>query len=86
MSALTRTQIAPPSSAPRDLTVFPTELGDPNSVYVNWQPPKYANGDVEEYIILYSDHLDYPDRDWIVDSVSIEKTAYLITIRPVKRS
>ncbi|KAI6215854.1 hypothetical protein M3Y94_00434000 [Aphelenchoides besseyi] len=72
MSALSRTQPSAPSSAPRDLTVVPSssiERTDPTSVTLNWQPPKYANGEIEEYIVLYSDRLDLPDRDWVVDSV-----------------
>jgi hypothetical protein len=73
MSALSRTQPSAPSSSPRDLTVtpsFPAERDDPNTVMLTWQPPKYANGEIEEYIVLYSDRLDLPDRDWVVDSVS----------------
>jgi hypothetical protein len=79
MSALTRTQSAPPSSAPRDLTVlpnFPNERDDPNSVILSWQPPKFANGDIEEYVLLYSDRLDLPDREWIIDSVCISFSCF----------
>lgn len=72
MAALTKTQSAPPSSAPRDLSVVPAfEREDPNSVMVSWQQPKYSNGDIEEYVIFYSDRLDLSDKDWILDSVSL---------------
>ncbi|KAI6182409.1 hypothetical protein M3Y97_00377300 [Aphelenchoides bicaudatus] len=82
MSALTRTQSSAPTSAPRDLTVLPTspsEREDPHSVTLSWQPPKFANGDVEEYIILYSDRLDLPDREWIIDSAKGDRLSVKIT-------
>ncbi|CAD5206955.1 unnamed protein product [Bursaphelenchus okinawaensis] len=76
MSTLCKTGSSAPSSAPRDLTVVPnspTARHDPNTVTLNWQPPKYANGEIEEYIVLYSDRLDVPDREWIVDTVKGER-------------
>lgn len=47
MTAENSTLPAPPSSAPRDLTVVPPTNGDPHSLTLNWQPPKYANGEIE---------------------------------------
>uniref|UniRef100_A0A914I476 Uncharacterized protein n=1 Tax=Globodera rostochiensis TaxID=31243 RepID=A0A914I476_GLORO len=75
LSALNRTFPAPPSSPPRDLTVIGPQSGrphadnDPSMVTLTWQPPKYANGEIQEYIVLYSDRPNLPDRDWVMDSV-----------------
>ncbi|CAD5210238.1 unnamed protein product [Bursaphelenchus xylophilus] len=82
MSTLCKTGSSAPSSAPRDLTVVPnspTARHDPNTVSLNWQPPKYANGEIEEYIVLYSDRLDVPDRDWIVDTVKGDRLSMQIS-------
>uniref|UniRef100_A0A183CMA4 Neogenin-like n=1 Tax=Globodera pallida TaxID=36090 RepID=A0A183CMA4_GLOPA len=75
LNAVNRTFPAPPSSPPRDLTVIgpqsgrPHEDSDPSMVTLTWQPPKYANGEIQEYIVLYSDRPNLPDRDWVMDSV-----------------
>jgi len=42
---------------------------DPNSVTLHWQPPKYANGEVSDYSVLYTHRPEQDDKDWIVDSV-----------------
>ncbi|GMT28712.1 hypothetical protein PFISCL1PPCAC_20009, partial [Pristionchus fissidentatus] len=55
---------APPSSAPRDLTILPAASGDPHSVTVNWQPPKYANGEMIEYIVYYTDRVSVREEEW----------------------
>lgn len=47
MTAFNRTSPAPPSSAPRDLTIVRPTNGDPHSLTLNWQPPKYSNGEIE---------------------------------------
>lgn len=47
MTAVNSTAPAPPSSAPRDLTIMQPSDGDPQTLILNWQPPKYANGDIE---------------------------------------
>lgn len=47
MTAVNSTAPAPPSSAPRDLTIMQPTDGDPQTLILNWQPPKYANGDIE---------------------------------------
>lgn len=47
MTAVNSTAPAPPSSAPRDLTIMQPVDGDPQTLILNWQPPKYANGDIE---------------------------------------
>uniref|UniRef100_A0A915DZZ9 Uncharacterized protein n=1 Tax=Ditylenchus dipsaci TaxID=166011 RepID=A0A915DZZ9_9BILA len=81
MSAVNKTFPAPPSSAPRDLSILPQlveEHDDPNTIMLSWQPPKYGNGEIEEYIVLYSDRLDLPDKDWIMDSVKGDRLSMLI--------
>uniref|UniRef100_A0A1I7ZQQ0 Down syndrome cell adhesion molecule-like protein Dscam2 n=1 Tax=Steinernema glaseri TaxID=37863 RepID=A0A1I7ZQQ0_9BILA len=77
MAAVNRTQPAAPSSAPRDLTIIPTQ--DPNTIILNWQPPKYANGEVEEYLIYYTDRADTPDSNWLVDSVKGDRLSIQVT-------
>uniref|UniRef100_A0A183CMQ2 Fibronectin type-III domain-containing protein n=1 Tax=Globodera pallida TaxID=36090 RepID=A0A183CMQ2_GLOPA len=53
LNAVNRTFPAPPSSPPRDLTVIgpqsgrPHEDSDPSMVTLTWQPPKYANGEIQ---------------------------------------
>uniref|UniRef100_A0A0K0FGC5 Netrin receptor DCC (inferred by orthology to a human protein) n=1 Tax=Strongyloides venezuelensis TaxID=75913 RepID=A0A0K0FGC5_STRVS len=72
-----KTMSAPPSSAPQDLTIIPPSQdhrgGEPNSVTLNWQPPKYENGEILEYLIYYSEKEDLPDKDWLRDSVKGDK-------------
>lgn len=46
ISVINKTFSAPPSSAPRDLSIFVSQ-NDPNTVTLSWQPPKYANGEIE---------------------------------------
>ncbi|KAK0424070.1 hypothetical protein QR680_008482 [Steinernema hermaphroditum] len=77
MTTVNRTQPAAPSSAPRDLTIIPTQ--DPNTIILNWQPPKYANGEVEEYMIYYTDRADTPDSNWLVDSVKGDRLSIQVT-------
>jgi hypothetical protein len=47
MSAYNRTWSSAPSSAPRDVTAVRSSNGDPLSVMLSWQPPKYSNGEIE---------------------------------------
>ncbi|KJH53367.1 fibronectin type III domain protein [Dictyocaulus viviparus] len=68
-----RTHASAPSSSPRDLTVLPSVSGDPNAVLLNWQPPKYSNGDIEEYIIYYTDRVMLADRDWTAHFIQGDK-------------
>uniref|UniRef100_A0A0N5BT57 Down syndrome cell adhesion molecule-like protein Dscam2 n=1 Tax=Strongyloides papillosus TaxID=174720 RepID=A0A0N5BT57_STREA len=72
-----KTMSAPPSSAPQDLTIIPPSQdhrgAEPNSVTLNWQPPKYENGEILEYLIYYSMKEDLPDKDWLRDSVKGDK-------------
>ncbi|VDM41037.1 unnamed protein product [Toxocara canis] len=79
MTAVNRTLPAPPSSAPRDLTVVQPTNGDPHSLTLNWQPPKYGNGEIEEYLIYYSDRADLPDKDWILDGVKGDRLSITLT-------
>ncbi|PAV60970.1 hypothetical protein WR25_04368 isoform F [Diploscapter pachys] len=79
MAVRNRTWAAAPSSAPRDLTILPAASGDPHSVSLNWQPPKYANGEIEEYLILYSDRENVPDRDWTINYVAGDRLSHHIS-------
>lgn len=71
-----RTHPAAPSSAPRDLTVLPASSGDPHSVSLNWQPPKYSNGEIEEYLIYYTDRPSLSDKDWTINYVSGDRLSH----------
>ncbi|VDK49439.1 unnamed protein product [Anisakis simplex] len=79
MTAINRTLPAPPSSAPRDLTVVQPTNNDPHSLTLNWQPPKYGNGEIEEYLIYYSDRADLPDKDWVLDGVKGDRLSITLT-------
>ncbi|VDN01816.1 unnamed protein product [Thelazia callipaeda] len=79
MTAVNSTAPAPPSSAPRDLTILQAVDGDPQTLILNWQPPKYANGDIEEYLVYYSDRLEVPDKDWILDGVKGDHLSIKLT-------
>uniref|UniRef100_A0AC35G7L0 Neogenin n=1 Tax=Panagrolaimus sp. PS1159 TaxID=55785 RepID=A0AC35G7L0_9BILA len=72
MAVSNKTEPAAPSSSPRDLTVIPPTKGryiDPNTVTLNWQPPKYANGEISDYSVLYTHRPEQDDKEWLVDSV-----------------
>ncbi|VDK69307.1 unnamed protein product, partial [Onchocerca ochengi] len=79
MTAVNSTAPAPPSSAPRDLTIMQPIDGDPQTLILNWQPPKYANGDIEEYLVYYADRSDAPDKDWILDGVKGDHLSIKLT-------
>ncbi|CAB3408979.1 unnamed protein product [Caenorhabditis bovis] len=74
-----KTFAAPPSSAPRDLTVLPAESGDPHSASLHWQPPKYANGEIEEYLVYHSDRASLADKDWTVSYVAGDKLSHQVS-------
>uniref|UniRef100_A0A913HHW6 Neogenin n=1 Tax=Strongyloides stercoralis TaxID=6248 RepID=A0A913HHW6_STRER len=82
-SSSNKTMSAPPSSSPQDLTIIPPSQNfrksDPNSVILNWQPPKYANGEILEYLIYYSNKEELPDKDWLRDSVRGDKLSLEIS-------
>ncbi|VDM55761.1 unnamed protein product [Angiostrongylus costaricensis] len=73
-----RTYATAPSSSPRDLTVLPAASGDPEAVLLNWQPPKYSNGDIEEYLIYYTDRVMLADKDWTIHYVQGDKLSHEI--------
>ncbi|CAI5437509.1 unnamed protein product [Caenorhabditis angaria] len=79
MATRNRTQSAPPSSAPRDLTVLPAESGDPHSASLHWQPPKYSNGEIEEYLVYYTDRSSLADKDWIINYVAGDKLSHQVS-------
>ncbi|KAK1797983.1 hypothetical protein P4O66_000501 [Electrophorus voltai] len=59
---------APPSSAPKDVTVVSKE-GRPRTIIVNWQPPSEANGKITGYIIYYSTDVNAEMHDWVIEPV-----------------
>ncbi|XGW22586.1 hypothetical protein V3C99_005086 [Haemonchus contortus] len=78
MVARNKTHASAPSSSPRDLTVLPAASGDPHAVLLNWQPPKYSNGEVEEYLIYYTDRVMQADKDWKIHYVHGDKLSHEI--------
>uniref|UniRef100_A0A914DYB5 Neogenin n=1 Tax=Acrobeloides nanus TaxID=290746 RepID=A0A914DYB5_9BILA len=81
MTATNRTEPAPPSSAPRDLTIVPPSLTsheDPNTITLNWQPPKYANGDIQEYLVFYTENQNADEKEWLMDSVKGDRLSIVI--------
>uniref|UniRef100_A0A0N4W6J0 Down syndrome cell adhesion molecule-like protein Dscam2 n=1 Tax=Haemonchus placei TaxID=6290 RepID=A0A0N4W6J0_HAEPC len=78
MVARNKTYASAPSSSPRDLTVLPAASGDPHAVLLNWQPPKYSNGEVEEYLIYYTDRVMQADKDWKIHYVHGDKLSHEI--------
>nr|pir hypothetical protein T19B4.7 - Caenorhabditis elegans [Caenorhabditis elegans] len=79
MATRNRTLAAPPSSAPRDLTVLPAESGDPHSSSLHWQPPKYSNGEIEEYLVFYTDRASLADKDWTINYVAGDKLSHQVS-------
>lgn len=79
MATRNRTWSAPPSSAPRDLTVLPAESGDPHSASLHWQPPKYSNGEIEEYLVFYTDRESLADKDWTINYVAGDKLSHQVS-------
>uniref|UniRef100_A0A0N5API7 Down syndrome cell adhesion molecule a n=1 Tax=Syphacia muris TaxID=451379 RepID=A0A0N5API7_9BILA len=67
-----------PSSAPCDLTVNPLEE-DPHTVVLNWQPPKYANGEIIEYIVYYTYKRERSSDEWDKLSISGDQMTCRIT-------
>ncbi|KAK6730933.1 hypothetical protein RB195_007418 [Necator americanus] len=78
MAARNKTHASAPSSAPRDLTILPAASGDPQAVLLNWQPPKYSNGEVEEYLIYYTDRVMQADKDWSIHYVQGDRLSHEI--------
>lgn len=92
MTATNRTEPAPPSSAPRDLTIVPPSLSgheDPNTITLNWQVPKYANGDIQgrmsskdaillEYLVFYTENPSADEKEWLMDSVKGDRLSIMI--------
>ncbi|CAJ0930475.1 unnamed protein product, partial [Mesorhabditis belari] len=78
MATRNKTLSSPPSSAPRDLSLSPSPSGDPHHVLLHWQPPKYSNGELIEYLIYYSDRSGLDDKDWRLASVPADRMSHSI--------
>lgn len=57
-----------PSSAPRDVTVTQSD-DDVANIQVRWRPPRHTNGNVTEYVVLYSRDSALPVERWQIKSV-----------------
>ncbi|KAG8195386.1 hypothetical protein JTE90_001400 [Oedothorax gibbosus] len=72
MSVVNGTMEAAPSSAPRDLTVIPSEE-DNTAVALSWQPPKQPNGQITGYALFYTTDNTQRDREWAVEGIIGDK-------------
>ncbi|KAF0761702.1 neogenin isoform X1 [Aphis craccivora] len=75
--AMNNTQEAKPASPPRDLTAVKNE-DKPQSITLNWQPPKFSNGQIIAYLILYTTDDTSSDTEWITETVEGELMSYSI--------
>ncbi|CAH1731330.1 unnamed protein product [Aphis gossypii] len=75
--AMNNTQEAKPASPPRDLTAVKNE-DKPQSITLNWQPPKFSNGQIIAYLILYTTDDTSSDNEWITETVEGELMSYSI--------
>lgn len=78
MSVINSTLDASPSSPPRDLTIVADE-DNASAVRLHWQPPKYPNGQITGYIILYTTDETRPEREWSVHPLVGDKMNTMIT-------
>ncbi|XP_060844411.1 neogenin isoform X2 [Rhopalosiphum padi] len=74
---MNNTQEAKPASPPRDLTVVKND-DKPQSLTLNWQPPKFSNGQIIAYLILYTTDDTSSDNEWITETVDGELMSYSI--------
>ncbi|XP_050527006.1 neogenin isoform X2 [Daktulosphaira vitifoliae] len=71
------TKEAKPASPPRDLTAIKID-DKPQMITLNWQPPKYSNGQIVAYIVLYSIDEKSPDSDWVSETIEGDLMSYTI--------
>uniref|UniRef100_A0A2S2PN96 Neogenin n=1 Tax=Schizaphis graminum TaxID=13262 RepID=A0A2S2PN96_SCHGA len=74
---MNNTQEAKPASPPRDLTAVKND-DKPQSLTLNWQPPKFSNGQIIAYLILYTTDDTSSDNEWITETVDGELMSYSI--------
>lgn len=83
MSVLNATFAASSTSPPRDLSVYP----DPKNaqvIIVKWSPPRNTNGQINGYVVFYTDDMTKRDRDWLVEAVvgDANNKAYIKNLKP----
>ncbi|XP_050425598.1 neogenin isoform X2 [Adelges cooleyi] len=71
------TKEAKPASPPRDLTAIKID-DKPQSITLNWQPPKFSNGQIIAYLLLYSTDESSPDHDWVSETVEGELMSFTV--------
>ncbi|VVC27257.1 Hypothetical protein CINCED_3A012217 [Cinara cedri] len=74
---MNNTNEAKPASPPRDLTAVKSD-DKPQSITLNWQPPKFSNGQIIAYLILYTTDDTSPDSNWISEIVDGELMSFTI--------
>lgn len=77
MSVINSTLESAPTSAPRDLTIV-QDADDASSLRLQWQPPKFPNGQITGYVILYTTDPSLNDRDWSVQALVGDKMNALL--------
>uniref|UniRef100_A0A915J235 Uncharacterized protein n=1 Tax=Romanomermis culicivorax TaxID=13658 RepID=A0A915J235_ROMCU len=68
MTASNHTFSSAPTSSPMDLTVA-QRPDNPNSVIINWMPPKHANGVITKYLVYYTNDAALPDSKWLIEGI-----------------
>ncbi|XP_025405538.1 neogenin isoform X3 [Sipha flava] len=77
MIEINTTQEAKPASPPRDLTAVRSD-DKPQHVTLNWQPPKFSNGQIITYQILYTTDNSSSDNDWVSEIVEGELMSFTV--------
>ncbi|RWS08197.1 neogenin-like protein [Dinothrombium tinctorium] len=78
MSVRNTTFEAAPSSAPRDLTVVGPSENEPGVVHIHWQPPKYPNGQITGYILLYTADNTLSDTEWMFEAIGGDRMTHTL--------
>lgn len=78
MTVVNTTFEAIPYSAPKDLTVVPSNNDDPNVLHLHWQPPKQPNGQIIGYEIYYTADESLADNEWMTESLIGDKLTAII--------
>ncbi|XP_055921394.1 neogenin isoform X4 [Eupeodes corollae] len=77
MSVLNTTLQNIPISPPREVTVRADE-NNPQSVIIQWLPPKHSMGQISGYNVYYTTDTSKRDRDWSIESSNLDDNVMVI--------
>nr|XP_036223423.1 neogenin isoform X9 [Bactrocera oleae] len=77
MSVLNSTYQNVPITPPRELTVRPDEQ-NPQTVILQWLPPKHSLGQITGYNIYYTTDTTKRDRDWSIEAFAGDETMMML--------